>query len=108
MLRLTPDAAATLSAARSDSGKPETHGVRFFASAAPVGPDQQPRLAFNFVPGPHPDDAVTEQAGLSAYVSPEVTAMVGEATVDTERTGDQVRLILRKEPEGSQEGGTAG
>jgi Fe-S cluster assembly iron-binding protein IscA len=97
MLRLTPSAAATLSDARTDAGKPATHGVRFFASAAPVGPGQQPRLAFNFVPAPQPDDAVTEESGLPAYVAPEVAAMVGEATVDTERSGDQVRLILRKE-----------
>jgi hypothetical protein len=39
----------------------------------------------------------TEESGLPAYVAPEVAAMVGEATVDTERSGDQVRLILRKE-----------
>jgi Fe-S cluster assembly iron-binding protein IscA len=96
MLKVTPNAAAALTAARSDSGVPDTHGIRFFAASPAEAPDRPGRLAFEFVAAPKPDDAVAEHSGLKTYVAPEVEAAVGEATVDTEEVGVETHLVLRR------------
>ncbi len=94
MLKMTPAAATALAAARSEIGAPDTYGVRFFASTDQTG--GRSRFGFDFVSRPEPNDAVTEESGLKAYVSPEVTSLVGEATVDVEKSDDGARLVLRR------------
>lgn len=98
MLTLTPTAATALSAARSHAGAPDSHGVRFFATDAT--PTEQSHLAFDFVESPQPDDAVTEESGLKAYVAPEVNQLVGDAVVDVETNGQESSLVLRRAPAG--------
>ncbi len=95
MLKMTPAAAMALTAARSEVGAPDSYGVRFFAPRDPQG--GRSRFGFDFVSKPGPEDAVTEEAGLRAYVAPEVVAVVGEATLDLEEAGDGARLVLRRE-----------
>ena len=96
MLKVTPNAAAALTAARTETGAPDTHGIRFFAATSAQAPDQPGRLAFDFVASPEPNDAVAEQSGLKTYVAPEVQDAVGDATVDIEEIGDEAHLVLRR------------
>jgi Fe-S cluster assembly iron-binding protein IscA len=93
MLKLTPKAIAALTAARSEAGAPETHGVRFFAQESEPG--RGASVAFKFVADPLPDDAVTDVDGLRTFVAPEIRRMVGEGTVDIEMAGPRAQLILR-------------
>lgn len=95
MLRMTTAAADALTATRTDVGAPETYGVRFTATAAQDG--QGTRIGFEFVPSAQPNDGETEEAGLKAYTSPEVAAIVGDAVVDVEQAGDGARLVMRRE-----------
>jgi Fe-S cluster assembly iron-binding protein IscA len=96
MLKMTPAAAMALSSARAEVGAPETYGVRLFAPRdADTG--RPSRFGFDFVARPEPEDAVLEESGLTAYVAPEVTAAVGDATLDVEPDGDTARLVLRRD-----------
>jgi Fe-S cluster assembly iron-binding protein IscA len=95
MLTLTEGAAVVLTAARSDRGAPDSHGVRFFATGPEVAGGQA-RLAFDFVDGPAVDDKVGEVAGLKLFVAPEVDRTLGNATIDVEQSGDQARLVLQQ------------
>jgi len=96
MLTLTPAAAAALSAARSQAGAPEGYGVRFSASDA--SPTEAARLNLDFVESPAPDDLVSEEGGLMAYVAPEVDGALGDAVVDVETDGQQSTLVVRPQP----------
>lgn len=69
MLKLTPNAAATLTAARADSGTPDTFGVRFFTSNSPSS--DRPGFAMEFVALPEPGDASLQEHGLKVYVAPQ-------------------------------------
>jgi len=93
MFKLTPAAEAVLTSVRDQSGKPDTYGVRFFASGQPL---EQGRLAFDFVESPVPGDTVDEAGDLSTYVASDVNDMVGDAVVDIETVGDQQDLVLRR------------
>ena len=95
MLKLTPNAAATLTAARADSGTPDTFGVRFFTSNSPSS--DRPGFAMEFVALPEPGDASLQEHGLKVYVAPEVSQIVGEATVDVETVDGQSQLVLRRQ-----------
>ena len=97
MFKLTPAAEAVLTSVRDQAGKPETYGVRFFASSQPA---EQGRLAFDFVPAPDPDDTVDEAGDLNTYVASDVDQMVGDAVVDIETVGDQQGLVLRRPQSG--------
>ena len=103
MLTMTPAAAAALSAARSQSGAPESYGVRFSASGPT--PSEGARLNLDFVESPGPDDAVSEEEGLMTYVAPEVDGLVGDAVVDVETVGQQSSLVVR--PQSPSNGATA-
>jgi len=94
MLTMTPTAASALSKARSDTGVPGTYGVRFFATSPT--PSQAARLAFEFVESAQPDDTVTNESGLQAFVAPEVDELIGDATVDVETSGGQSELVVRR------------
>jgi Fe-S cluster assembly iron-binding protein IscA len=94
MLKVTDGAAKVLTAARSDLGAPDTHGVRFYTP----GPDAsggQARLAFDFVAGPAANDKVGEASGLKMFVAPEVDKSLGDATIDVQQSGDQTNLVLQ-------------
>lgn len=95
MLKMTPAAAMALTSARAEVGAPDTYGVRLFTPSATDG--QPSRFGFDFVARPEPGDAVLEEAGLEAYVAPEVAAAVGDATLDVEPDGEAARLVLRRD-----------
>jgi len=97
MLQLTQNAAVALTTARAESGAPDTYGVRFFTSS--TQPNEQARIAIGFVASPEPNDALVEEHGLKAYVAPEVTQVVGDATVDVENVGGQSQLVVRRRPD---------
>ena len=40
-----------------------------------------------------------EEHGLKAYVAPEVTQVVGDATVDVESVGGQSQFVMRRRPD---------
>jgi Fe-S cluster assembly iron-binding protein IscA len=98
MLTLTPAAAAALSAARTQAGAPESHGVRFSAPADV--PSDAASLSLTFVASPEPEDAVSEEAGLMTYVAPEVDGIIGDAVVDVETDGQQSSLVIRPQAPG--------
>lgn len=75
MLTITQKAAELLSESRQSVGAPDSYGVRFFAE----GPAQ---LAIAFVPEAQPGDQVAEQEGVTAFVAPEVSEALDEATLD--------------------------
>ena len=97
MFKMTPAAAMALSSARAEVGAPDTYGVRLFAPRDATG--RPSRFGFDFVARPEKDDTVLEESGLTAYVAPEVTAAVGDATLDVEPDGDGARLVLRRDGE---------
>jgi Fe-S cluster assembly iron-binding protein IscA len=92
MLTLTPAAAAALSVARAQAGAPDSYGVRF--SASMEAPSESASLSLSFVESPGPDDAVSEEDGLKAYVAPEVHGLIGDAVVDVETNGQQSNLVI--------------
>lgn len=94
MLKVTDGAAKALTAARSTTGAPDTHGVRFY-SAPSDAPSGQTRLAFDFVAEPAPDDAVSEVSGLKTYVEPTAGEAFGDATIDVEQTASGTRLVVQ-------------
>jgi Fe-S cluster assembly iron-binding protein IscA len=93
MFKLTMAAENVLTDVRDQSGKPDTFGVRFFASGEPVN---ESRLAFEFVDSAKPGDMVDEDSNLTTIVSPEVDQLVGDAIVDIETDGGQPSLVLRR------------
>lgn len=93
MFKLTPAAENVLTDVRDQAGKPESFGVRFFASSEPVDAS---KLAFDFVESAEPGDMVDEDSSLVTIVAPEVDQMVGDAVVDIETDGGQSNLVIRK------------
>lgn len=94
MIKVTPQAATILVAARDDAGAPKEFGVRFFAEQ-PEG--QAPRLAIGFAAQPGPADEVNEQEGLKTFVAPEVVQALGDATIDARISDGQQELVVRKD-----------
>lgn len=93
MLTITPTAADVLTRTRTEKGAPDDYAVRFHT--AEEDSSGQPRLAFTFVDSPGDDDTVIDGEVIDAYVAPEVDRLVGDATVDTEKMGDQIGLVIR-------------
>ena len=95
MLKITPEAATLLATARESSGKPENFGVRFSLSEGSAPAEDRARIRFDFVPNAEPQDEVAEESGLRVYVAPEVSAAVGDATVEAHKDDGSAQLVLR-------------
>jgi Fe-S cluster assembly iron-binding protein IscA len=95
MLKITPAAATLLATARESSGKPEDFGVRFSLSEAGTSGPGSARIRFDFVPNAEPQDEVAEESGLRVYVAPEVSAVVGDATLEAQKDDGSAQLVLR-------------
>jgi len=91
MLNVTPRAATLLEAARTESGVPKSHGIRFFAQAKD---GQEPRLAIGFAPEPGPSDTVNEHGDLKTFVAPEVTEALADVTLDARPSNGHEELVL--------------
>lgn len=95
MLKITPEAATLLATARELSGKPEDFGVRFSLSEVGAPGTVSARVSVDFVPNAEPQDEVAEESGLQVYVAPEVSAVVGDATVEAQKGNGSTQLVLR-------------
>ncbi len=91
MLNVTPRAATLLEAARTESGVPKSHGVRFFAQAKE---GQEPTLAIGFASEPGPSDTVSEHGDLKTFVAPEVTEALADVTLDARPSNGHEELVL--------------
>jgi Fe-S cluster assembly iron-binding protein IscA len=94
MLTITKDAATVLTQNRETAGAPDSFGVRFFAATPPGG--GEPAVAIAFVPEAEPGDDVTEQEGVTAYLAPEVSDALDEATLDASPGNGGTELILNR------------
>jgi Fe-S cluster assembly iron-binding protein IscA len=95
MLTITHDAAALLANQRAQMGAPESYGVRLSAPQADAIGEAD--LVIAFAPGPSPGDQVTEQEGLRAFVAPEISERLEDATLDATPTdGFPPQLVLRR------------
>ena len=94
MLTITHEAATFIANERTSAGSPETYGVRFFARIP--GEGAPPQLAMSFVPEAATGDQVTEQEGIKAFVAPEVSDVLEEATLDVAPTDGAPRLVVRR------------
>jgi Fe-S cluster assembly iron-binding protein IscA len=94
MLTITQKAAEMLAEARQSTGAPDSYGVRLFAAMPPEG--GEPSLAIAFVPDAEPGDKVTEHEGLTAYVAPEVSDALDDATLDVSGADDAEALVLTR------------
>jgi Fe-S cluster assembly iron-binding protein IscA len=97
MVTITPPAATALSNLRTEKGAPDTYGVRFFATNGDAS--DTPRLAFNFVPSPEPEDTVIDDQGLKAFVAPEVEQVMSEIIVDVDNAGPEESLVVKRPSE---------
>jgi len=95
MLKITPEAVTLLATARESSGKPEDFGVRFSLSEGGAPGAASARIRFDFVPNAEPHDEVAEESGLHVYVAPEVSAVVGDATLEAQKDDGSAQLVLR-------------
>lgn len=103
MLTITQKAADKLVESRQSVGAPDSYGVRLFAAMPPEG--GSPSLAIQFVPEAQPGDEVTEQAGVTAYVAPEVSEALDNATLDVSVEGGTEQLVLNQSAQGGGEAG---
>ena len=92
MLTITPKAAELLVETRQSVGAPDSYGVRLF-DATPPGADR-PALAIAFVAQAETGDHVTQQEGVTAYVAPELSEALDEATLDVSGEGGAEELVL--------------
>jgi Fe-S cluster assembly iron-binding protein IscA len=95
MLTITQKAAELLVESRQTAGAPETYGVRLFVAMPTEG--GSPSLAIAFVPEAEPGDKVTEQEGVTAYVAPEVSEALDDATLDVSGGDGTEQLVLTRE-----------
>lgn len=94
MLTITPDAAALLANQRAEAGAPDTFGVRLSAAEPAEG---AATLVVAFVAEPSPGDEVSEQAGVRAFLAPELARQLDGATLDaTPTNGTPPELFLRR------------
>ncbi|HXG40047.1 MAG TPA: hypothetical protein VNJ28_03815 [Candidatus Limnocylindrales bacterium] len=94
MLTITEQAAALLTETRRSTGAPESYGIRLFAATPPGG--EAPGIVLTFVAGPEPGDQVTEQHGLKAFVAPELSGALDDATLDATTEGGVEELVLSR------------
>lgn len=92
MLTITHRAAALLAENRHLAGAPDTYGVRLFAAMPPGG--GAPGVAVDFVPEASAGDQITEQEGVTAFVAPEVSEVLDEATLDAEPADGGEELVI--------------
>ena len=92
MLTITHEAAALLVENRQIAGVPDTYGARLFAAIPPGG--GAPGIAVAFVPEAEPDDQVIEQAGVTAFVAPEVSEVLDAAILDASRADERRELVI--------------
>jgi Fe-S cluster assembly iron-binding protein IscA len=93
MLKLSHDAAKILNEARAEAAVPASYGLRIFAEPGADGSN----LAIAFAAGPEQGDEVSEQDGLSVFVSRDVAEPLDEAVLDVERSDTGVSLIIKME-----------
>ncbi len=107
MLTITHDAATVLATTRAEMGAPDDYGVRLSVPSSVSGDRTELMLAF--VPGPDPGDDITEQQGIRAYVAPDASARLSDATLDaTPVDGEPSRLVLRRSQAGGEASAPAG
>jgi len=110
LLTITHDAATLLTSTRTRMGAPEDYGVRLSIPGPEA--DDSTGLVLAFVPGPDPGDDITEQQGIRAYVAPEASAQLTDATLDaTPTNGTPPRLVVRRPSaptDAPKDGGTGG
>ena len=94
MLTITQSAVKVLTDERSSRGAPDTYGVRIFAAMPPGA--ESPQVALAFVPEAAAGDEVTEHEGLTAYLAPEVTDTLNDATLDATPVDGSTELVLRR------------
>ena len=93
MLKVTSQAAQTLTRAREQEGLPEHFGVRIFAAPSPeTNSNSAPQavFGFGFVDGPQDGDEVGEAEGTSYYVAPEVAGPLNDVVLDVAESGNLV------------------
>jgi len=99
MLKVTTQAAQTLTQAREKEGLPENFGVRIFAAPDPTTNSQQATVyGFGFVDAPQDGDAVGQTDGTPYFVAPEVADSLNDVVLDVADSGN---LVL------TRSGGTA-
>lgn len=92
MLTITQKAAEKLVETRESAGAPDSYAARLFVAMPPSG--GEPSLAIGFVQEAEPGDQVIEQEGLTAYVAPEVSDALQDATLDVSAEDGSEELIL--------------
>jgi len=95
MLTITQKAAEVLAESRQSAGAPDSYGVRLFAAMPPEG--GSPSLALAFVAAAEPGDHVTQQEGVTAYVAPEVSEALDDATLDVSTDDGAQQLVLSRQ-----------
>src|SRR5207253_5981331 len=95
MLTITENAGHLLASQRDESGAPDTFGVRL--SRPPDMLSTETDLIVASVPEAKPGDVITDQAGIRAFVAPDVVAELDRATLDaTPLNGMPPHLVLRR------------
>jgi Fe-S cluster assembly iron-binding protein IscA len=94
MLTITDKAVARLVESRESVGAPDSYGVRLFSATPPDG--GTPGLAIAFVPEAEPGDQVAQQEGVTAYVAPEVSDALDDATLDVSGEGGAEELVISR------------
>jgi Fe-S cluster assembly iron-binding protein IscA len=94
MLTITQKAAEKLIETRQTAGAPDSYAVRLFAAEPPEG--GTPSLAIAFVPEARPGDQITQQQGVTAYVAPDVSEVLEDATLDVSAEDGADELVLSR------------
>ena len=94
MLTITPTATTVLTEARTDKGAPDDFGVRFYTTQ--TDDSDRARLAFKFVASPGEGDTVLDEAGIQAYVGPEVEQLIGDVTIDAHQKDGSMGLVVKR------------
>jgi iron-sulfur cluster assembly protein len=79
VLTLTDRAAETIRALTSRPGLPADTGLRM---SLPDGQDGQAGMVALSLEGPHPDDAVIDDAGARVFVGPDAAQVVQDSQLD--------------------------
>lgn len=92
MITLTPTAASMLSNAREQQEEiPNDATLRIAPSTADAQPGS---ISLGFVDDPFDGDQTAETEGLAYCVAPEVAEQLDGATIDVQRDGEEVRLVV--------------
>lgn len=101
MLQITPAAATLLKQVRAGNNVPESAALRIQTVESPR--EGEAEVGFTFTEGPEAQDqAVSEEADLRVYVSPELAAPLSGAVLDTIETPGGTELQLQVEEQGHQ------